>query len=399
VPEILMAVTEERRQAMLDNVGKVWKRFMYSSVATLWNDIRQEQELKIRPRIPDLPTNIAAHLNTGLKDLSPLLRPDEAQRLPHKAADNSTPGIPYVPLPDLLEALNVDANVTNASHISSMLGDPDEVSYETGAINGQGFRDGAPQGTAAHELLAKSRGSFVVSQASDGAGNHAKTRVIGRLRATARGIGRSAGKADEGGETVEDVAEDRRDSTAYNSAVETPHDRPEIKEEGLIDWLDGLGNEMPDAHHGTGTGKSGRSRRARLHPGLLNAAEDAAELHSGRRGNRHQKHVAGEQVRHAGLPEEASGRELRERELRSEERYPQDERIPGQVGGLSGQAIMFDGDSRQGRTLKNVYAEHRQTQPPSLPGTYRGDLRSDDAFATILAWLYERIPQTRGPGP
>ncbi len=38
-------------------------------------------------------------------------------------------------------------------------------------------------------------------------------------------------------------------------------------------------------------------------------------------------------------------------------------------------------------------AEPAASKYASLPAPYRGDLTQDDAIATILAWLYDRIPK------
>eukprot|EP00884_Botryococcus_braunii_P008777 jgi/Botrbrau1/17900/Bobra.50_1s0001.1 len=57
-----------------------------------------------------------------------------------------------------------------------------------------------------------------------------------------------------------------------------------------------------------------------------------------------------------------------------------------------------------GSTHARVRVQYRsggggQAKPKyaSLPGPYHGDLTKDDAFATILAWLYSRIPAPEGP--
>ncbi len=59
---------------------------------------------------------------------------------------------------------------------------------------------------------------------------------------------------------------------------------------------------------------------------------------------------------------------------------------------------LYQENIRANRALYRSQAvEHRV--PNSLPKPYYGDIVGDDAFSTILQWLYTRIDATRSPGP
>ena len=57
---------------------------------------------------------------------------------------------------------------------------------------------------------------------------------------------------------------------------------------------------------------------------------------------------------------------------------------------------------RSAKELRSHHLQERQREPPApgseqlLPQPYDGDLQEDDAFDTIIQWLYWRIPFVKG---
>lgn len=50
------------------------------------------------------------------------------------------------------------------------------------------------------------------------------------------------------------------------------------------------------------------------------------------------------------------------------------------------------------QTEENAQLEGHNRQPPaSLPAAFRGDLAQDDAFSTVMQWLYARMDAIQRP--
>ena len=55
------------------------------------------------------------------------------------------------------------------------------------------------------------------------------------------------------------------------------------------------------------------------------------------------------------------------------------------------------GDATQRIVDDNLRSSYHDEPPMGLPHTFRGNLTQDDAFQTIIQWLYHKIDETRGP--
>lgn len=54
------------------------------------------------------------------------------------------------------------------------------------------------------------------------------------------------------------------------------------------------------------------------------------------------------------------------------------------------------GDATQRIVDDNLRSAGHEDPPLSLPHVFRGNLTQDDAFQTIIQWLYHKIDETRG---
>jgi hypothetical protein len=54
------------------------------------------------------------------------------------------------------------------------------------------------------------------------------------------------------------------------------------------------------------------------------------------------------------------------------------------------------GDATQRIVDDNLKSAGHEDPPLSLPHTFRGNLTQDDAFQTIIQWLYHKIDESRG---
>lgn len=408
---------------MQQAIGKVWKRFTYASVVTIWNEIKAVQASKNYATEPEDPRLWSMYQQESVHDSHP--GGSHGPEFPVAG----THGNPTGAMPRPHGTVSLDLPRDDGSL---------EEPYPPDT------RDTV--GTGSHTPKVEAGALIVTHQASDESGR-TRTRIVGRVRARTVGKGREEEEEDEEEDDDDgEVMEEGVPGANQGSVTQAQSGEPMISEEDLIDWMDGLGNNPPKAVDGKTSKKLGKTRKSRKSSDLLLGSTGSEAAGSSRRGNRWQKRSrGGEHGRHSDLPDSATGlqfgatndlsedmlngpqvegglvhgmgsghgRTMKDAAFTGEEGYrKRAEGVVTNVGEFQKSLVNGGGgqeQSQQGwvsrdhsgptRSLSNFkfYSEHMQQEPASLPGTYRGDLRMDDAMATILAWLYDRIPETRAP--